>query len=98
MPDSAIPATGRTVQCGACGHSWLQLPDAAAAAPAKAPAAAPAAPAAPAARPGSEADAQDWEEEFEDPSGQPPAPEDRDLRIIYRKKPDSRLPDREPEE
>jgi predicted Zn finger-like uncharacterized protein len=23
----ALGATGRTVRCGACGHSWLQLPD-----------------------------------------------------------------------
>mgnify|MGYP004372754997 CR=1 FL=1 len=26
MPDNAIPAEGRTVQCGACSNKWKQLP------------------------------------------------------------------------
>ena len=26
VPDNAIPATGRMVQCGSCGNKWKQLP------------------------------------------------------------------------
>ena len=27
VPDNAITASGRTVQCGACGNKWKQFPD-----------------------------------------------------------------------
>ncbi len=27
VPDSAITATGRTVQCGSCGNKWKQYPE-----------------------------------------------------------------------
>ena len=27
VPDSAITASGRTVQCGSCGNKWKQFPD-----------------------------------------------------------------------
>ena len=26
VPDSAITASGRTVQCGSCGNKWKQFP------------------------------------------------------------------------
>jgi predicted Zn finger-like uncharacterized protein len=26
VPDSAISASGRTVQCGSCGNKWKQFP------------------------------------------------------------------------
>ena len=33
IDDRALGSTGRTVRCGACGHSWHQFPEAAAAPP-----------------------------------------------------------------
>ena len=27
VPDSAITASGRTVQCGSCGNKWKQFPN-----------------------------------------------------------------------
>ena len=27
VPDSAITASGRMVQCGSCGNKWKQFPD-----------------------------------------------------------------------
>jgi predicted Zn finger-like uncharacterized protein len=101
VADSAIPASGRTVQCGACGQTWFQHP---VAEPEAMPTPAPAdrdavdgtvqQPAE--TRPDARSD--DWDVEYEDIAADPAEDEKQPdglpaYRTLYRKKPDARFSD-----